>query len=194
MPRVAAGGEGAAPPHTAWVHRQSRGRRQDPPRHGWEWVALGRGLAAPGPSHHDDLGQAGGGAPTPRRGTIPWLSQLWTRRGWDFAPPPRPNPQVLGEGLDEDSHWAAAARMAHSLVGWPSLEPALEAVLEFRREWRHDLARIRQDVLDELRELAPPRGWRPCPLRTGPAPFRASCSIACFVAWATQRPTTSNKT
>ena len=43
--------------------------------------------------------------------------------------------------------------MAHSLVGWPSLEPALEAVLEFRREWRHDLARIRQDVLNELREL-----------------------------------------
>ena len=43
--------------------------------------------------------------------------------------------------------------MAHSLVGWPSLEPALEAVLEFRREWRHDLDRIRQDVLSELREL-----------------------------------------
>ncbi|CAE7868819.1 PUB3, partial [Symbiodinium sp. KB8] len=68
-----------------------------------------------------------------------------------------PTPQVLGEGLDEDSHWAAAARMAHSLVGWPSLEPALEAVLEFRREWRHDLARIRQDVLTELRELVEDR-------------------------------------
>ena len=92
-------------------------------------------------------------APSPRRGTIPWLSQFWTRRGWDFAPPPRPTPQVLGEGLDEDSHCAAAARLQHSLVGWPSLEPALEAVLEFRREWRHDLARIRQDVLAELREL-----------------------------------------
>ena len=113
----------------------------------------------------------------------------------------------MGEGLDEDSHWAAAARMAHSLVGWPSLEPALEAVLEFRREWRHDLARIRQDVLTELRELVedtttPPRGWRPCPrmcapltsLRTGPGPFRASCSIACSGAWVTRRPTTSNKT
>ena len=73
--------------------------------------------------------------------------------GLGLRAPPRPNPQVLGEGLDEDSHWAAAARMAHSLVGWPSLEPALEAVLEFRREWRHDLARIRQDVLNELREL-----------------------------------------
>ena len=68
-----------------------------------------------------------------------------------FRPPPRPNPQVLGEGLDEESHWAAAARMMHSLVGWPSLEPALEAVLEFRLEWRHDLDRIRQDVLRELR-------------------------------------------
>ncbi|CAE7892790.1 PUB3, partial [Symbiodinium necroappetens] len=68
------------------------------------------------------------------------------------APEP-PEPQVLGEGLDEDRHWAAAARMKHSLVGWPTLEPALEAILEFRREWRHDLVRIRRDVLRELQEM-----------------------------------------
>ncbi|CAE7516237.1 unnamed protein product, partial [Symbiodinium necroappetens] len=65
----------------------------------------------------------------------------------------RPEPQVLGEGLDEDRHWEAAAPMQHSLVGWPTLEPALEAILEFRREWRHNLVRIRRDVLRELQEM-----------------------------------------
>ena len=43
--------------------------------------------------------------------------------------------------------------MQHSLVGWPALEPALEAVLEFRRNWRHDLERIRRDVLRDLQEM-----------------------------------------
>ncbi|CAE7866773.1 unnamed protein product, partial [Symbiodinium necroappetens] len=79
----------------------------------------------------------------------------WTKpvaSGASPAPEP-PEPQVLGEGLDEDRHWAAAARMKHSLVTWPTLEPALEAILEFRREWRHDLVRIRRDVLRELQEM-----------------------------------------
>ncbi|CAE7860723.1 unnamed protein product, partial [Symbiodinium necroappetens] len=66
-------------------------------------------------------------APPPRQGTIPWLSQVWSRQGWDFSPPPRPTPAFLGAGLDEDAHWAAATGMQHSLVGWPQLEPALEA-------------------------------------------------------------------
>ena len=70
-------------------------------------------------------------APPPRQGTIQWLSQFWACRGWDLAPR-----RVLGEGLDEESHWAAAAQMQHTLVGWP----ILEAILEFRRDWRHDLA------------------------------------------------------
>ena len=42
--------------------------------------------------------------------------------------------------------------MQHSLVGWPAVEPALEAV---RREWRHDLARIccRQEGLHLCLEI-----------------------------------------
>ena len=71
-----------------------------------------------------------------RQGTIPWLSQVV-----DFSPPPRVTPAVLGEGLDEDAH------------GWPKLEPALEAVISFRQEWRHDLPRIRAEVLRELQEM-----------------------------------------
>ncbi|CAE7916579.1 PUB3, partial [Symbiodinium necroappetens] len=79
-------------------------------------------------------------------GTPPRLLGLLVMATWA-------KPVVLGEGLDEDRHWAAAARMKHSLVGWPTLEPALEAILEFRREWRHDLVRIRRDVLRELQEM-----------------------------------------
>ena len=82
------------------------------------WAKPGRAPAAP-----------------PRQGTIPWLSQVWSRRGWDFSPPPRPTPALLG-GLGEDAHWAAASGMQHSLVGWPQLEPALEAVIRFRRHPR----------------------------------------------------------
>ncbi|CAE7664655.1 unnamed protein product, partial [Symbiodinium necroappetens] len=78
---------------------------------------------------------------------------VWSRRGWDFSPPPRPTPALLGGGLDEDAHWAAAAGMQHSLVGWPQLEPGLEAVIRFRREWRHDLSRIRAEVFQELQEM-----------------------------------------
>ena len=100
----AARGEGAAPPHTAWVHRQSRG----PPPHGWEWVALGSGLAAPGPSRHDDLGQAGAGGHGARSLTTPGHYSLAVpvldSSGLGLRAPPRPTPQVLGEGLDEDSH------------------------------------------------------------------------------------------
>ncbi|CAE7884041.1 unnamed protein product, partial [Symbiodinium necroappetens] len=98
---------------------------------------------------------ASGRAPAapPRQGTIPWLSQVWSRKGWDFSPRPRPTPALLGAGLNEDAHWAAATGMQHSLVGWPQLEPALEAVIRFRREWRHDLSRIRAEVLQELQEM-----------------------------------------
>ena len=61
-------------------------------------------------------------SPPPRQWTIPWLSQVWSRKGWDFSPPPRPSPALLGAGMSEDAHWAAAASMQHSLVGWPQLD------------------------------------------------------------------------
>ncbi|CAE7869448.1 unnamed protein product, partial [Symbiodinium necroappetens] len=59
---------------------------------------------------------------------------VWSRRGWDFSPPP--TPALLGAGLDEDAHWAAA-------TGGPPVSP----------EWRHDLVRIRAEVLRELQEM-----------------------------------------
>ena len=57
----------------------------------------------------------------------------------------RPDPQVLGEGLDEERH----ARMMHSLVGWPTLEPALEAVLEFRWDVLRELHKMVEDAADD---------------------------------------------
>ena len=195
----AAGGEGAAPPHTAWVHRQSRGRRQTRHRmvgNGWHWGVASRllGLLIMTTGH--------GACSHTTPGHYPLAVPAMDPSGLGLRAPPRPNPQVLGEGLDEDSHWAAAARMAHSLVGWPSLEPALEAVLEFRSLASARTSSTSSGSWSRTPRTTPPRGWRLCPrmcapltsVRTGPGPFRALCSIACSGAWVTRRPTTSNKT
>ena len=115
---------------------------------------MGSGLAAPGPSRHDDLGQAGGGGHGARSLTTPGHYSLAVpvldSSGLGLrAPPP-------GRLLRSWARAIGRPRLACSTLwsaGRPCLEPALEAVLEFRREWRHDLARIRQDVLAELREL-----------------------------------------
>ena len=117
----------------------------------------GECLAAPGPSRHDDLGQAGGGGHGARSLTTPGHYSLAVpvldSSGLGLRAPPQANSSSLGRGPrrgqplgGRGSHEALSGRLAVP-------EPALEAVLEFRREWRHDLARIRQDVLAELREL-----------------------------------------
>ncbi|CAE7450545.1 PUB3, partial [Symbiodinium sp. KB8] len=120
---------------------------------GWHWGVASRLLGLlvwpPGPSRWLLVHRPPSAAPGHDQVAVPIL----VVGGWDLAPPPRPEPQLLGEGLDEESHWAAAARMQHSLVGWPTLEPALEAILEFPQYYRHDLVRIRRDVLEELREM-----------------------------------------
>ncbi|CAE7208919.1 unnamed protein product [Symbiodinium sp. CCMP2592] len=82
--------------------------------------------------------------------TIEWLLGHWHAHGWDFAPPPRPDPPFLGDGLSEEEHWAAAPHFSHSLTSPPVLEPALEGVLQFRAHWRHDMVRIRHLVIQEL--------------------------------------------
>ena len=90
----AAGGEGAAPPHTAWVHRQGRGRRQDSPPHGWNgwhWGVASRllGLLIMTLPHHagalflgcPSSGPAGAGISRPPPGRILrcW-ARAWTRK------------------------------------------------------------------------------------------------------------------
>ena len=130
---------------------------------GWHWGVASRLLGLLVMATWAKLVASGTSpAPAPRQGTIKWLSQFWARRGWDLAPPPRSEPQVLGEGLDEESHWAAAARMQDSLVGWPT----------WNRPWRPSWSSAGigattwcasgGDVLEELQ-----RWWR-TPLMTRP--------------------------
>ena len=95
-----------------------------------------------------------------------------------------------GESLGGCSPYAAhAGRPAD-----PGTGP--DAVLEFRREWRHDLARIRRDVLARRHSRLVGLSARP---REGhlrhqrQAPSLSACS-ACSEEWATLRPTTSART
>ncbi|OLP99700.1 hypothetical protein AK812_SmicGene17728 [Symbiodinium microadriaticum] len=111
---------------------------------GWHWG----GFSAPGPSRHGHLGQAGG---------------FWYIARTASAPGHHP---VMGEGLDEESHWAAAAQMQHTLVGWPTLEPAVEVILEWKtpRCVGYPAADdLRQDVdtgFDMLGQVRSAPGWR----------------------------------
>ncbi|CAE7487292.1 PUB3, partial [Symbiodinium sp. CCMP2456] len=131
---------------------------------GWHWGVAGR-----------ILGFARRLPASPRTSTLQWLTQAWAGRPWDFSPPPRPSPPVLGEGLDMGQHWASAPLMQHSLARRPELEPALSAVLHLRRQWRHDLCRIRREVVAELLTTHGPgsRNCRPMsglPIRSRTAP------------------------
>ena len=56
-----------------------------------------------------------------------------------------------------EQHWASAPLMQHSLARRPALEPALSAVIDLRRRWRHDLCRIRREVIAELLVLVEER-------------------------------------
>jgi len=49
-----------------------------------------------------------------------------------------------------EQRWASAPLMQHSLARRPALEPALSAVIDLRRRWRHDLCRVRREVIAEL--------------------------------------------
>ncbi|CAE7265796.1 PUB3, partial [Symbiodinium sp. CCMP2456] len=92
-------------------------------------------------------GDGRGGGEVPRRPAQAWVSRCswrcgstcscaWTSGGAAF--------------LGMEQHWASAPLMQHCLATRPALEPAL------RRRWRHDLCRIRREVVAE-----PSSWWRP---------------------------------
>ena len=66
--------------------------------------------------------------------------------------PAKPTLTALQE-LDEEAHWQASWALEHPLARPPPLEPAWELLLSMRRRWRHDIVRIRREVLAEVHLL-----------------------------------------
>ena len=69
-------------------------------------------------------------------------------------PPPRLRPDLDLPDDDPDMHWRLAGQLVHCTVARrPHLEPALERVLELWTHWRHEVDRLRREVLAELARL-----------------------------------------
>ena len=86
-----------------------------------------------------------------------------------------PTPPGVPAGPDPDEHWRQALRLTHCTVTRrPQLEPAVERVMELIATWRHDVVRIRGEVLAEIKEMvaewaAETEAWmaqRPEPVRS----------------------------
>ncbi|CAE7859414.1 eIF3-S7, partial [Symbiodinium necroappetens] len=135
---------------------------------GWHWGVARRFLLAV-------LVHAAASLPTtaaiptaPPTSTIQWVAALWGPAGPPMGPAPAKPTMAALQELDEEAHWQASWALEHPLAKPPPLEPAWELLLELRRRWRHDLVRIRREVLAEdmtdgfqmLGEIRPGPGWR----------------------------------
>ena len=173
----AAGGEGTTSPHTAWLHRQGRGRRQNAPPHGRKPLALGRGFPAPGPSHHGHLGQAGGFWCIARPGSAPGHHPVAVPILGASGVTSRPRHAATGatgpgRGLGRGEPLGGCSPYA-AHAGPPGVAPTWRASggtfsRSSGRWWRTS-------------EATQPPGWTLCPTtcgpltspKTGPNPFRA---------------------
>ena len=71
-----------------------------------------------------------------------------------MEPPPREKTDLHLPDDDPHRHWQLAAELQHCTVAArPRLEPALERVVHLWTHWRHDVHRIRQEVLAEIAAL-----------------------------------------
>ncbi|CAE7203543.1 unnamed protein product, partial [Symbiodinium necroappetens] len=91
------------------------------------------------------------GEPPPS--TITWVTSLWQFGGPVMGPAPGEDTLDPLVDLDEEAHWAASAVIPHPFQAQPRLEPAWEEALNIRRRCRHDLARIRREVVQEVKEM-----------------------------------------
>ena len=90
---------------------------------------------------------------TPRTSTIQWVAALWGPAGPPMGPAPaKPSLEHLQE-LDEEARWQASWALQHPLATPPPIEPAWEILLELRRAWKHDLVRIRREIIAEVHLL-----------------------------------------
>ncbi|CAE7879635.1 unnamed protein product, partial [Symbiodinium necroappetens] len=120
---------------------------------GWHWRVARRLLAmlvvltAAGPVQAAP-------APEPRRSTMQWMVEQFGGGPVPMEPPPRLRPDLELPDDDPELHWRLAGQLVHCTVARrPNLEPALERVLELWTHWRHEVARLRQEVLVELAQL-----------------------------------------
>ncbi|CAE7346880.1 unnamed protein product, partial [Symbiodinium sp. KB8] len=104
---------------------------------GWHWGVARRFLLAS----------------LPPTSTIQWVAALWGPAGPPMGPAPAKPTMAALQELDEEAHWQASWALEHPLAKPPPLEPAWELLLELRRRWRHDLVRIRREVLAEVHLL-----------------------------------------
>ena len=109
---------------------------------GWHWGVARRLLLAV-------LVHAAASLPT--TAAIPMA--LWGPAGPPMGPAPAKPTMAALQELDEEAHWQASWALEHPLAKPPPLEPAWELLLELRRRWRHDLVRIRREVLAEVHLL-----------------------------------------
>ena len=73
--------------------------------------------------------------------------------GARMAPPHRQRRDTPFLDLDDEQHWEQYASLDHHLLQMPELEPNLEYVIRFRQRWRHDIVRIRTEVMKEINDL-----------------------------------------
>ncbi|CAE7923243.1 unnamed protein product [Symbiodinium sp. KB8] len=120
---------------------------------GWHWGVARRLLAmlvvltAAGPAQAAP-------APEPRRSTMQWMVEQFGGGPVCMEPPPRLRPDLELPDDDPELHWRLAGQLTHCTVARrPCLEPALERVLELWTHWRHEVTRLRREVLDELAQM-----------------------------------------
>ena len=120
---------------------------------GWHWGVARRLLAmlvvltAAGPAQAAPT-------PEPRRSTMQWMVEQFGGGPVPMEPPPRLRPDLELPDDDPDMHWRLTGQLVHCTVARrPNLEPALERVLELWTHWRHEVARLRREVLTELAQL-----------------------------------------
>ena len=122
---------------------------------GWHWGVAQRLLTillAASTVHPVTAHTAVPGAP--QRATIQWVVEQFGFGGVPMEPPPREKTDLHLPDDDPHRHWQLAAELQHCTVAaWPRLEPALERVVHLWTHWRHDVHRIRQEVLAEIAAL-----------------------------------------
>ena len=92
--------------------------------------------------------------PTPRRSTLQWVIDQLPRGGITMNPrPDRDRGPLVPYDLDEEQHWRAALALPHPAGHRPQLEPGWEQVIDLAQRWRHDLTRIRTEVINDIRQL-----------------------------------------